>query len=198
MERPPLTPQVSLQDFRDFYWLKEELVVFCRAQALSSRGGKLEIAKRIEQFLGKEKISPEIIKNKKLVSSFDWNVEELSLETIITDSYKNTEQVRRFFEQQLGRKFHFSVPFMNWMKKNVGSTLETALIVWKEFEVAKKSGKKTDIDPQFEYNRYIRDFMTNNPGVTLKTARRVWLAKRKLRGSKSYSPDDLCNLLHSD
>ena len=38
--RPDLTRQLSAQDFRDYYWLKEELLAFCRAQGLSTLGSK--------------------------------------------------------------------------------------------------------------------------------------------------------------
>ena len=51
--RPPLTTQISLNDFKDFYWLKEELTKFCLENILSTSGSKLEIAERIELFLVK-------------------------------------------------------------------------------------------------------------------------------------------------
>ena len=42
-ERPTLNRQLDSTTFRDFYWLKEELVDFCRNNGLSTAGGKLEI-----------------------------------------------------------------------------------------------------------------------------------------------------------
>ena len=50
-ERPTLNRQLDSTTFRDFYWLKEELVDFCRNNGLSTAGGKLEITERIAHFL---------------------------------------------------------------------------------------------------------------------------------------------------
>jgi len=53
-------PHMSLEDFKDFYWLKEELLEFCRKSGLPCNGRKsglpcngrkLEIFARIECFI---------------------------------------------------------------------------------------------------------------------------------------------------
>ena len=49
MNRPELNDTISPQDFKDFYWLKEELVTFCKTKGISSSGGKIEIADRISR-----------------------------------------------------------------------------------------------------------------------------------------------------
>ena len=51
MTRPTLTEHTSIDDFASFYWLKEELVAFCRAQGLSTLGSKQDLSARIRQFL---------------------------------------------------------------------------------------------------------------------------------------------------
>ena len=47
IERPKLDKSISIEDFRDFYWLKEELVTFCRSNGISTTGEKQELADRI-------------------------------------------------------------------------------------------------------------------------------------------------------
>ena len=42
---------MSIKDFKDYYWLKEELQNFCRGNGISASGSKLEISERIETFL---------------------------------------------------------------------------------------------------------------------------------------------------
>jgi hypothetical protein len=64
-------------------------------------------------------------------SSFDWHGAPLSLGTRITDDYKSTQNVRRFFKAQLGDHFHFTVEFMAWMKNGSGKTLKAAVLEWK-------------------------------------------------------------------
>lgn len=49
--RPNLTKEISEESFRDYYWLKQELQSFCRANGISASGSKIEISDRIEIFL---------------------------------------------------------------------------------------------------------------------------------------------------
>ena len=49
--RPNLTKDISVESFKDFYWLKKELQSFCRKYGLSATGPKIEISDRIEIFL---------------------------------------------------------------------------------------------------------------------------------------------------
>ena len=55
-KRPKLNKNITLKDFRDFYWIKEELVIFCRKIGINSSGGKIKIANRIVKYLKTGKI----------------------------------------------------------------------------------------------------------------------------------------------
>jgi len=50
-ERPRLNREMSSKIFQDYYYLKEELVDFCRENSLPVSGNKIEITKRIVNFL---------------------------------------------------------------------------------------------------------------------------------------------------
>lgn len=63
--------------------------------------------------------------------SFDWHSEKLTPQTVITERYKNTQNVRRFFKQQIGEHFSFNRKFMAFIKNNVGITLSQATDEWK-------------------------------------------------------------------
>jgi hypothetical protein len=190
--RPSLSEKISLQDFTDHYWLKEELIHFCKKIGINSSGGKIEIVQRIQVFLSTGKIIDKVI-SKKTTSRFNWNSESLSLQTIITDNYKNTENVRTFFEKQIGSHFYFTTAFMEWMKKNVGKKLKEAILQWnKLYKLSKTtSSKKKKIAPQFQYNQYIKDFLENNSTLKIKDAIFCWNIKRSLPGSKKYEKNDL-------
>ena len=193
MTRPTLSKNLSKSDFLDFYWLKEELVEFCRHNGINASGGKIEISQRIALFLE----TGEVIKKSggskpKKSSRFDWNNEILSMETILTDSYKNGENVRAFFKREIGNSFHFTVTFMDWIKQNYGKTLSDAVEEWNRIEQLKKDPTfKTEIAPQFEYNQYMRAFLKDNPTLSAKDAMHYWKLKRNLRGSNQYSKEDL-------
>ena len=62
--RPNLTKEISIKDFKDYYWLKEELQNFCRGNGISTSGSKIEISNRIETFLMTGEIKKPIRKSK--------------------------------------------------------------------------------------------------------------------------------------
>lgn len=191
--RPKLTRDISAEDFKLNYWLKEELIHFCKEAGLSTSGGKLEISDRIQVYLESgRKLSDSKKIVSKALSRFDWNNEKLTLKTLITDNYKNNENVRKFFIMHIGDNFRFNVEFMNWIKQNHGKSLADAIIRWREISDLKRDPNyKTDILPQFEYNTYIRAFLQDNPKCTIKEAIYCWKKKRLLPVPKVYSKDDL-------
>ena len=190
--RPTLDKNISLIDFKEFYWLKADLTEFCKKVGINTNAGKIELADRIAQYLSTGQI-PLKPTNKKIVkSNFDWNSEVLKGKTLITDNYKNTENVRAFFIKEIGSTFSFNVNFMNWMKNNEGKSLNDAIQEWKQLKHLKKdTNYKTEIKPQFEYNRYIRDFLKDNSNLSSKDAIKFWNLKRVKRGTNEYEQTDL-------
>jgi GNAT superfamily N-acetyltransferase len=61
---------------------------------------------------------------------FDWHKDALTSDTKITENYKTTQNVRRFFKKQFGEDFHFSREMMAWMRMNAGKTLGDAVAEW--------------------------------------------------------------------
>ncbi len=189
-KRPPIQRIKSSAELQNWYWLKEELVAYCRKRNISYTGGKFQLSDRIGKFLddGKKNSLPEHVK---ISSSFDWHSATLTLHTIITDSYRNTQNVRRFFTEHCGNRFHFNIPFMEWMKKNIGKQLKYAVTEWKHLEDQKKKADfKSKIPAHNQYNQYIRDFFANNPDRSMKEARACWKLKKLLPGKTVYSKTD--------
>lgn len=50
-ERPKLDNTLDVNTFKEYYYLKEELIDFCRKNDLQITGGKLELTYRIANFL---------------------------------------------------------------------------------------------------------------------------------------------------
>ncbi len=71
MDKPILDRNISLEDFNDFYWLKKELVHFCRTVGISSTGGKIEISNRIRTYLSTGEIVKQAKSTHKITSKFD-------------------------------------------------------------------------------------------------------------------------------
>lgn len=192
MNRPDLDKKISLQDFNDFYWSKQELTDFCKTVGIPTKGGKIEIAASIRHFLSTGNILQSENNKTKSTSKFDWDKEKLTLQTIITDNYKNGENVRSFFKKEIGPHFSFNVLFMNWIKENTGKSLSDAIIEWKRIhELKSDKNYVSEIAPQFEYNRYMRAFLQDNPELSSKDAMKYWKLKRSQRGTNEYEKSDL-------
>ena len=139
MKRPDLLHIKTAEELRQWYWLKAELVAYCKAVKISCTGNKAEITDRIASVLTTGIIEKtKTNKKRKPTSNFNWAKEILTLETIITDSYKNGTNTRNFFKKQLGEKFKFNIAFMTWMKANCGKTLKDAVEIWQALEMEKK------------------------------------------------------------
>lgn len=184
-ERPILDKKLDSKIFRDFYYLKEELVEFCRKNNLPVCGGKIEITDRIAYFLDTgEVLSTSAVKKKVAVVS-DIN-EGMKIET----DFVCSERHRAFFKEHIGNNFSFNVAFQKWLNSNVGKTYKEAITAYYQILEDKKKGK-TKIDKQFEYNTYIRDFFADNQGKFLEEAIKCWKYKKQLQGYNRYERSDL-------
>lgn len=153
----------------------------------TTSGEKKEIADRIRYFIIEGVILPKKAKATVKKTSFNWSKEKLTLSTIITANYKNGENIRKFFIQEIGKHFSFNVIFMLWIKQNIGKTLSDVIIEWKRINDLKKDPNYiSEIDPQFEYNRYMRAFLIDNPNLSTKDAMICWKWKRSKRGTNEY------------
>ena len=194
MERPDIKIIQNGEELKRWYWLKQELVDHCKLTNLSYSGSKFDILDRIANALdNRENIKQKPATSKKITSKVDWHSEELRLYTIITDSYKNSQNVRHFFIQHCGGKFHFSIPLMDFMKNNCGKTLQDAVNEWQRLnEQSKDKNFKSEIPEGNQYNKYIRDFFADNPYMTIEQARHFWKLKRSLPlGRHFYEKEDL-------
>lgn len=80
-----------------------------------------------------------------------------------------------------------------WLKSNAGKTYKEAIIAYYQIREEKRNGK-SQIDKQFEYNAYIRDFFADNPGKSLEEAIPCWKYKKRLQGHNHYERSDLAAL----
>lgn len=185
--RPILTKEIPLQQFLDYYWLKEELQHFCRANGLSAAGSKIEITNRIQHYLQ----TGEIIKPSRKPSTKTNHQEiSLSLETVITENHRCSQKVRHFFKEHIAN-FHFSTYIQNYFKENIGKTYQDVLNAWHEEQKRLKSPSyMKKIAPQFEYNQFTRDFFADpdNKGKTRADAITAWNLTKSLPGDNTYKP----------
>lgn len=134
--RPELNKNINPEQFLNYYWLKEDLYNFCKANNLPRSGSKQDLTDRIVHFLR----TGEILRiRKNNIVKEQTNLSNISLYSIIPTGYKNDEKHRAFFKSIIGEKFKFNVPFMNWMKENSGKTYQEAINEWFRLVKEKKN-----------------------------------------------------------
>lgn len=183
--RPKLEKSLDADTFLSFYYLKEELVAFCRANGIPVSGGKIELTERIAEYLKTGQIM-NTVKRARVKPQ----MMEISAETLIEADFVCSERHRAFFKEKIEKGFSFNVAFQNWLKSNTGKTYQEAIDAYYSILEEKKKCKNK-IDRQFEYNTYIRDFFEDNKGRTLDEAIQCWKYKKGLKGHNRYEKSDL-------
>ena len=185
-------------ELKRWYWLKSELVAELRRRGLKQAGGKFTLLDRLAHHLDTGDADVPSAAPARATSRFDWHSAPLTLETPITDSYKNTQNVRRFFTEQCGAQFKFNRLFMAWMKQNAGKTLRDAVAEYDRLaKAAAQSGHQSDIADHNQFNQYTRDFLTDNPACGMADVRAAWAWKRSQPsedGRHRYARTDLAAL----
>lgn len=64
------------------------------------------------------------------MSSFDWHSDQITVSTPVTQAYRNTQNVRRFLQQQCGPEFKFDHEFMAWVKNGAPKTMGEVAMEW--------------------------------------------------------------------
>lgn len=112
-ERPDLNKELDAKTFKSFYYLKEELVSFCRENNLPVSGGKIELADRIAYFLDTGKVIDTSTKRKVKI-----NIGTITETAKIEPNIVCSEKHRAFFQEKIGKTFSFNVAFQKWLKCN--------------------------------------------------------------------------------
>lgn len=192
--RNKLNKNLKASEFKEYYFLKEELKDFCKKEGLKVSGSKNQLEERIIYYLdtGKSLDNSRSIKNKNNYSKSNSNKattsEEITLDSILGENFKCSEDKREFFEKEIGKGFKFKVQFQKWLKSNPDKTYQDAINAYYELQNSKE---KTKIDKQFQYNQYIRDFFEDNDDRTLNDAIKCWKHKKSLKGHNKYEKSDL-------
>ena len=184
-ERPNLDIKLDSKTFKEYYYLKEELIDFCRKNHLQITGSKLELTERIAKFLDTGERTYQIYNTRKTTIA-----NEIALNTTIEENIICSEKHRAFYKKQIGDSFSFNVAFQKWLKSNSGKTYQDSIIAYYKILEDKKKNKTT-IDKQFEYNTYIRDFFNDNKDKSLEQAIKCWKYKKSLKGHNKYEKEDL-------
>ena len=172
MNRPELSEELSAAEFSRWYWLKAELVGFCRHHRLSPSGAKVELSDRIASYLVGDPV-PTATPPKSRRTEMP---QRIDLSSVIGPGWRLTRELRHFFEAHLGKGFHFNDALRRFIFDRAGSTFKDAL----EHYRRSLDAPVRPIAAQFEYNRHMRDFREANPKATRTEMIAAWWVKRAL------------------
>ncbi len=179
MTRPKLNLHTTPDDFLSYYWLKEELINFLREHDLSTTGSKHDLTARISQFLATG--IPENKTSQKLVKRTETMPKTFTRQSVIESGWRCSQELRAFFEQEIGTYFHFDNVMRDFIHNGTGKTLNEAIETWEGAQ--RNPMQEKSIAPQFEYNRHIREYFKTHPEAKLKEAIQAWNIKKKERRS---------------
>ena len=180
-----LDNDLNADEFREYYFLKKDLVEFCRRNGLKVSGNKKDLEERIIYYLDNNQ---ELDNGKKTVKRSKHST--ISMDTVIGENFVCSQLARLFFEKNIGESFKFKVGFQKWLKQNPDKTFGDAIIAYEEITNNHKN-HDGPIDSQFEYNTYIRDFFKFNKDKSFKDAVKCWNYKKNLKGLHKYEDSDL-------
>ncbi|WP_375452792.1 DUF6434 domain-containing protein [uncultured Devosia sp.] len=64
------------------------------------------------------------------MKGFDWHANPIDRDTVVTPTYRNTQNVRRFLTAQCGEAFVFDRAFMAWIKDGSAKTMGDVADEW--------------------------------------------------------------------
>lgn len=170
--RPALTPSLPEQEFLRWYWLKRELVDFCRLQGIPAAGSKQAVAERVAHLLsGRPMRRPAAARPVR-----DSMPQRFSAATVIGRGWRLTRSLRGYFEGVHGPGFRFNAALRAFISHGDGRTLREASDCYRR----SLTDDPGPIAAQFEYNRHTRDFFRRNPGATRAQALAAWWARRNV------------------
>lgn len=184
------TKITSTEDLKNYYWLKSELIALCKEYSLSTQGAKLDLIKRLAMYLStgmNESHTP----TKKLGNK---DSDGLINPNTLVKNYKNDAITREFFIKEIGGKFKFNAYLRQFTNpKNIQENMTYGDLVegWIAFEKNKSINEKS-IDPQFQYNQFIKDYFFHEKGATLEMAIKAW--KKLISGKGPHTYDQYIKL----
>lgn len=187
--RPDFDRIKTFDEFKKYYWYREELIKICRDKGLHHEGGKIELYEVIEAYFAGEKILPK----KKAPRSRKPLVTELTPETgLIECGFTFGPKFRDFFKKMTGQEnFRFNVDMVATAKA-VKESGDTSFTLGDLLDIY--YGKKTYATydrSALQWNKFVKDFcsdpVTEQYPERLKAAASLWKIVRESDMEKVYS-----------
>ena len=190
MDRPNFIDIKNAEEFEEYYWYKEELVVICREIGIDSLGTKFELEERLKNHIRGIKTESNRKKNHNIRQK---KMADINLEMkLIPEGFKFNKEAREFFCNYFGiEKFSFTKNMAAALRKaeednDINMTVQDLINIYLgKVEVENSSAEKT-----YQWNNFLKDFCkdkrTEHIKNKLKNAAKLWKIVRDNKGSKKY------------
>ncbi len=168
-DRPPLDQSMTEAEFRRWYWTMAELQPFARLLGVSATGRKAAIAERIAARLG-DRPPPEPSERTRRGPQLTG---ELSMRTQIPPGQRSSNELRAFFEREIGAGFRFNGHMRSFLLAG-GTRLAQAVDHW-HATVGTPLPRQSE---SLEFNRFTKDWHRAHPGGTNAECRAAWAVHR--------------------
>ena len=185
--RPDFSNIKSFEEFKKYYWYREELSQICKSLGLEYRCTKKELNYIIEQYFKGNKVEKFLKKAKKN------QLEDITLETpLLNCGFSFNQKFRDYFSAVTGvSPFKFNADMATaWRKVKSDNDKEFTIqdmikIYYGESDYAKYDNSTC------QWNQFLKDFCadehSNNYSNKLKVAAILWKEVRNSKNEKIYS-----------
>lgn len=178
---------IDRDTLKNQYWLKQELIGYCKKNGLSTAGSKNELMQRIETYLASgHKMKPASNKPSGQRDSH----QPITPDTLVIN-YRNDAATRVFFEKHIGPHFRFDAYLRQFTNQdNITKNLTYSDLIngWLAEEARRNNpDHQSNIAKQFEYNQFIRDFFAHEKGKSQSHAITAWKVTKTFNGPKTYA-----------
>jgi len=175
--RPQLMAELTGAELQRWYWLATELAGLARELGVSPSGSKQQLTARLVAVLdGNTPGQPADQPPRRDRGRGRQLTGELNLHSVIPRGQRCSQVLRRFFTAQVGPSFRFDGPMREFVATGAGRTLGEAVEHWH----ATRGRAPGDIAPQFELNRFLRDWHAAHPDGNRGEAFVAWRLHRSL------------------
>ncbi|MEM7340559.1 MAG: DUF6434 domain-containing protein [Actinomycetota bacterium] len=168
--RPAPSAALSEHEFRRWYWTLEELKTLARALGVATSGRKADVTERIAAALaGRRQPSTTRATTEDVIGS------TLSAATAIPPKQRATQELRRWFQAEIGPSFRFD-GHMRAFLADGGGTLGDAVDHWH----ATRGVELPTQSDSLEFNRFTKAWHRAHPSGSADEARAAWARYRAL------------------
>ncbi len=179
--RPPLDRELSADEFRRWYWLKEELATFARLLGVSASGYKPAIADRIHAVLAGDPV-PAATKSRARAPRIEGPITRA---TVIPEGQTASQQLRPFFVAEIGSGFRYDWFMRTFLAESAGATLGDAVDHWH----ATREMKPPETPEQLEFVRFTKAWHLAHPDGSAELCRAAWKIHRSLPVDQRPRPE---------